>query len=556
MPVKIALIDTGIDEKNQTVKDHFYVKNGKVINGCTQSNHQHATLCLKEMVKNNCNFEIVDFNVVSETGQIIVKNVILAIKRAIELKVDIINMSLGVSEYSHELFLACQEAANNNILIIAAASHDGTVIYPADFKNVLKVETVSNQNEKLKKINDSTLSLFLPEYLIDIDDKPFYIYSTSLAAAYFCGYFAKIISSIPLCDKFQILYKKFGIELNLKPRFLTYNKDKNKIKTFLTEKRWGFIILPDISNCHDFLDFSKILPNFIAYYDHQKKCFLNCKTDKVESDFNSVLIINTGTQEIDISNNWDSSLFKDKEIFLIGNFGTQERDLSNLLLSYDSLFSDGFHNIERPIILVCGVGKDVSKFEVHTNLVFNFEREGFDIYSITNNYLGVLYNFEVFKYPENVVFPDTVLAINSYMWKAEMEEEPDAWLVNIGGGISKINNTNVFNFGKLSEAFLHATNADIVVLCVNISTSLEFINQQIKQFSYYGVNCVYLVLADKTFDESTLDASTGLAYIQADSEKYSATLKYMREHIKTGVFSINDVQHGELYKAVVKRLKK
>ena len=123
-------------------------------------------------------------------------------------------------------------------------------------------------------------------------------------------------------------------------------------------------------------------------------------------------------------------------------------------------------------------------------------------------------------------------------------------------GISKINNTNVFNFGKLSEAFLHATNTDIVILCVNISTSLEFINQQIKQFRYYGVNCVYLVLADKTFDESTLDASTGLAYIQADSEKYSATLKYMREHIKTEVFSINDVQHGELYKAVVKRLKK
>ena len=46
----------------------------------------------------------------------------------------------------------------------------------------------------------------------------------------------------------------------------------------------------------------------------------------------------------------------------------------------------------------------------------------------------MLYNFEVFKYPENVVFPDTVLAINSYMWKAEMEAEPDAWLVNIGGG--------------------------------------------------------------------------------------------------------------------------
>ena len=84
MPVKIALIDTGIDEENKTVNNHFYVKDGRLINGCIQSNHQHATLCLKEMMKNNCNFEIVDFNVVSETDQIMVKNVILAIKKAIE----------------------------------------------------------------------------------------------------------------------------------------------------------------------------------------------------------------------------------------------------------------------------------------------------------------------------------------------------------------------------------------------------------------------------------------------------------------------------------------
>lgn len=556
MPVKIALIDTGIDEKNKTVKDHFYVKNGKVINGCTQSNHQHATLCLEEIIKNNCDFEIVDINVASEMDQIIVKNVILAIKKAIELRVDVINMSLGVSEYSHELFLACREAADNNILIIAAASHNGAVIYPADFKNVLNVETVSNQNEKFKKINDTTLSLFLPEYLIDIDYKPFYIYSTSLAAAYFCGYFAKVISSIPLCDKFQILYKEFGIELNLKPRFLTYGKNENRIKTFLTKRRWGFVILPNISDCHDFLDFARILPNFIAYYNHQKKCFLNCKTNEAESDFDAILIINTGTQNIEISNKGDNLLFKDKEIFLLGNFKTKEKDLSNLLLSYNTLSSDGFHNIERPVILVCGVGKDVNKFEVHTNLVFNFEKEDFDIYSVTNNYLGVLYNFEVFQYPKNVVFPDTVLAINSYMWEAEMEKEPDAWLVNIGGGIAKINNTNIFNFGKLGEAFLHATNTDIVVLCINISTSLEFIDQQIKQFNYHGVDCVYLALADKTFDESTLDASTGLAYIQVDSKKYDTTLRYMREHIQTDVYSMSDVQHGKLYKAIVKQLKR
>ena len=53
----------------------------------------------------------------------------------------------------------------------------------------------------------------------------------------------------------------------------------------------------------------------------------------------------------------------------------------------------------------------------------------------------------------------------------------DAWLVNVGGGIF----INKFSFGKLSEAYFHATSVDILILCVPTFIDLEQLELNIKK---------------------------------------------------------------------------
>lgn len=501
MAVKIALIDAKINVKEQNT--YFHIK---------QNKHKelfNEKAILKETLVSKTNFEVIDINIEKEFNQITANDLVLSIKKAINLHVDIINLNVEVSQYSKELFLICQEAIENNILIVAAASYNNKPMCPANFKNVLKVQVATKQEKRIQKINDSTISLLLNYNFIKNNNSLSPTFSTYLAAAYFCKIFADIVNTIPLCDKFKVLYKQFGVKLDSNLVVSVNTDNKNKLKDFLKKKTFAFVILPNIDNCHHFLSFSKIVPNFIAYYNHQERTFLDCKTNQPTSDYEAVLIINTSTKAINISPQI-KTLMKDKEIFFIGKFNIKENNLSSLLLSYRKPSKNLFYRIKKPTILICGSERDTHKFEVQINLYSQLKKNGVKLHSVTNNYIGSLYNFDVFAYPWSVVFPDTVLAINSYMWQVETCTEIDGWLVNVGGGIEKTE-SGIFNFGKLSEAFLCAVKVDIIVFCVHPKTNLEFIQRKINQLHYYNQNIIfYIVLSDTILVFSPSDSKTNL----------------------------------------------
>lgn len=92
----------------------------------------------------NPNVDIYSYRVLDDGNKAPISRVVEAIYMAINHKVNIINMSFGISEYSEALEKAVQDAADAGILVVAAAGNTGSkgVQYPAAYEDVMAVGAV------------------------------------------------------------------------------------------------------------------------------------------------------------------------------------------------------------------------------------------------------------------------------------------------------------------------------------------------------------------------------------------------------------------------------
>jgi len=121
--MKVALIDIGVSGNevgNKMLVRHFSFDNGKIVEKYKEPEEEHGTRCFKEIVLNvkNTNLQILDLNIVDDSGTLQVNSMIAAIEKAIKEQVDIINISLGLTEYSQELYDICKKAVESNIVIL------------------------------------------------------------------------------------------------------------------------------------------------------------------------------------------------------------------------------------------------------------------------------------------------------------------------------------------------------------------------------------------------------------------------------------------------------
>lgn len=93
----------------------------------------------------NPNVDIYSYRVLDDGNEAPLSRVIEAIYMAIDQKVNIINMSFGLNEYSEALERAVQDAEKAGILVIAAAGNTGDdgVQYPAAYEDVMAVGAVN-----------------------------------------------------------------------------------------------------------------------------------------------------------------------------------------------------------------------------------------------------------------------------------------------------------------------------------------------------------------------------------------------------------------------------
>ena len=161
--VKVAIIDTGCDVNHVNLKDRIIgVRNfttddrGDINNVSDYVGHGTATASIigasdigdKGIIGVAPKCELLILKALTRTGGKI-DWVISAIKYAIQQKVDIINMSLGCTQSSPEMYEAIKRAIDRNIIVVAACGNNGDnnpntneLNYPASFNECVSVGSV------------------------------------------------------------------------------------------------------------------------------------------------------------------------------------------------------------------------------------------------------------------------------------------------------------------------------------------------------------------------------------------------------------------------------
>lgn len=555
--MKIALIDVGISKKaiesNMDVR-HFFLDCGELVEKYKEPEEKHGTYCFQEIMKSVESImpQFLDFNISDNSGELLVSSIIIAIEKAIEERVDIINISLGITVYSQDLYDACEKAVQHNILVLSAASHRNTISFPADFNNVICVKVEQEQSEKIRIIGDTTIAVSMNDYIMSEEGAEFDFSSTSLGCARACGYLCEALGDGVIKDKYKVLLKKYDIHIHDSESFYGDNNnilEANEIESILSNNRVGAVVFPEsaIQNINK----NMLHENIVAYYDYEKNAFYTFFDGKETENFDVILLLNSLQYNLKLSSMIEQK-YKNYTIIYIGNF--YNKDNNSYLWDYNKYSTSKMSVLKRPVIAVVGLCSDVNKIDVQISVLKSLEQDGLAIKAVTNNPMGLLYDMDVFNYPKELRIPDIVYSINRYMYLTEVNVNLDAWLINIGGGIGAINIMNTYNFGKLVDAYFSAANIDVVVMCVNTYVDITNLRLQLANLYKYGIGNIFIVMSHKDIDLSTLNYKDGLQTYYVDEEKYHEAFEFLKENVEEKVFTLEDVKNGYLYTSILDTL--
>ncbi len=555
--MKIALIDVGISKKaiesNMDVR-HFFLDCGELVEKYKEPEEKHGTYCFQEIMKSVESImpQFLDFNISDNSGELLVSSIIIAIEKAIEERVDIINISLGITVYSQDLYDACEKAVQHNILLLSAASNRNTISIPGDFNNVICVKVEQEQSEKIRIIGDTTIAVSMNDYIMSEEGAEFDFSSTSLGCARACGYLCEALGDGVIKDKYKVLLKKYDIHIHDSESFYGDNNnilEANEIESILSNNRVGAVVFPEsaIQNINK----NMLHENIVAYYDYEKNAFYTFFDGKETENFDVILLLNSLQYNLKLSSMIEQK-YKNYTIIYIGNF--YNKDNNSYLWDYNKYSTSKMSVLKRPVIAVVGLCSDVNKIDVQISVLKSLEQDGLAIKAVTNNPMGLLYDMDVFNYPKELRFPDIVYSINRYMYLTEVNVNLDAWLINIGGGIGAINIMNTYNFGKLVDAYFSAANIDVVVMCVNTYVDITNLRLQLANLYKYGIGNIFIVMSHKDIDLSTLNYKDGLQTYYVDEEKYHEAFEFLKENVEEKVFTLEDVKNGYLYTSILDTL--
>ena len=550
--MKIALIDTGVDKniKREDILEHYVIKNGVVKKSYRRIKENHGTECCTEILNHSkCkDIRIYDFNVWNSDGTIDVDNIVAGIKRAIQEKVDMINISLGVTESTKELSDVCKEALENNIIIVSAASHRDTISFPADYKTVISVKVDQKQKEVIKLVDDNTVSISMLDYIIEDKGEKFDFSSSSMAAARVTGILSNDLDSDFITDSIKILYKKYGVQFSTQPLSNDMDGLEEEEENVIYKDKIAVVLFPQkqLDKIRDFR-----IDNIVAYYDFGENQFKSFETDEETSDFDSIYLINTMYNDVKIPKDL-SEKFKGYKINYLGNF--MDMDTTAFYRKYENYKSNEMSVLEKPVIAIASLCSESNKIDIQNDLYARLKKDELEVQAVSNNPLGLAQGMDVFQFPDEINFPNIVYEINRFMYIQEKKKDMDLWLINIGGAIGPVNGLNLYRFGKLADAYMSAANVDLLVLCINPSVDIERLEYELGTLYRNGVEKIYLVLSGNDIDGSTMDYKDGLQTYSLDKEKYKDALKYIRKNVRNKVFSMEEAESGILYDEIINAL--
>lgn len=212
----IAIIDDGLNYNRLGLKCpyiEYEIIDGVIsrIESLHQDRESHGLICAKIIETHiDDDFLLVSIRVKKDdkTGGKI-SDLITAILFCINIKVDIISISLGTCDCykKSKLHKTVKQAMNKGIILVAAVSNDGEKTYPALFKEVIAVKAnIRGVGERLLKVEDSVYGeiyeIWPKNELQTIDGQLFrFVESNSFACPLIASAIAKIDFERSSCDK-------------------------------------------------------------------------------------------------------------------------------------------------------------------------------------------------------------------------------------------------------------------------------------------------------------------------------------------------------------------
>lgn len=124
--------------------------------------------------------------------------------------------------------------------------------------------------------------------------------------------------------------------------------------------------------------------------------------------------------------------------------------------------------IETPVIAVLGMGKNCSKFENQLKLFLDLMKKQYKVTWIASNPLGALwggYTMPEFLFNEKLSFKTKIFQFNNYIYKLEVEERPDIFIIGVPEGITEFQSGEYNHFAEYPLIVGNAVPIDSAILC-------------------------------------------------------------------------------------------
>lgn len=145
--IKIAVLDSGINSKNENIVFKYNVLNESFN---TNDKFNHGTMVyniINENMLKKQKFNIYDIQVLNAKGQGEIEDIYMGIKKAIDMKVDIINMSFGFNKDHKKIHGIIKKAHEKGIILISASGDTLTqnTDFPAKYEEVISIGALKEE---------------------------------------------------------------------------------------------------------------------------------------------------------------------------------------------------------------------------------------------------------------------------------------------------------------------------------------------------------------------------------------------------------------------------
>ena len=520
----VIIIDSGID------RDHIAFKHSNITTYCFKNGewlsehipdikNGHGTAVASIVVSNVTNARICSFQVFNEQLECCECLLIECLKFIIKnIECKIINLSLGIKNYSKELESICLDLSRRGTILISAFSNEGGVSYPAGFDCVVGVDA----SHRCKKSEDF---VYIRNGVVNVKAKGANQrvawlqnkYMITQGASYACAYVTNFALKFLVKNSCYFSLDSFYNELEAKSIHIYENAKCDILESSFLKKVKNVAIFPFNKETASFLHFNSMLSfKVIDFYDYKKfgriglnlKAIYNDCTYIIKSieaceweSFDTMIIGHLDEMSSLINFDLKSWLLEkctenQKNVYLLDINNSHidilkfqekglELDFPKIEDSYDYSVDMGkLYSIKTPVVGVFGTSKQQGKFSLQLLLREELKKYNYSVAQLGSEPQSVLFGFEYvlpFGYEgfDDLKYHQTVPMLNRFMIELD-KKEADIIIVGSQAGTIPNSYDNIMYLTDKQLDFLFGTLPDCVILCVNYHDEIEYIGRTIK----------------------------------------------------------------------------